>query len=119
MDIYCRKCGCFFKEWSHGERVCCNEPMKELVAAKLGGVVIKKAGFHVIPDIQPYQAVAVDAKTGKTPVITSRKQHKEFLARNGYVEVGNEVPKQREYDGDHNVRRELTEATHQVLSQYR
>lgn len=93
--------------------------MKELAPVKLGGVIVKKAGFHVIPDIQPYQAVAVDAKTGKAPVITSRKQHKEFLSRNGYVEVGNEMPKQREYDGDHNVRKELTEATHQVLSQRR
>ena len=72
-----------------------------------------------MPDIAPYQAVAVDAKTGKPPMITSRQQHKEFLARNNFIEVGNEMPKQRAYEGDHNVRKELTEATKHVLSQNR
>ena len=41
----------------------------------------------VSPDIQPYMAVAGD-KAGKP--ITSRKQHREFLKRNRFVEVGNE-----------------------------
>lgn len=39
----------------------------------------------VIPDIQPYRAMA-----GKQPWITSRAQHREFLRENNLVEVGNE-----------------------------
>ncbi len=39
----------------------------------------------VIPDIQPYKAVAGDQRW-----ITSRKQHREFLRENSLVEVGNE-----------------------------
>lgn len=42
-------------------------------------------------DIQPYRAVVVDKETGRYPEIHSRKQHREFLARNDYVEVGNEM----------------------------
>ena len=42
-----------------------------------------KSGLHVIPDIEPYQAVTGD-------VIDGRRQHREFLRRNGYIEVGNE-----------------------------
>lgn len=50
---------------------------------------------RVISDIEPYQAVASDIATGKPPHITSRSQHREFLKRNGYVELGNEMPKPR------------------------
>jgi hypothetical protein len=42
---------------------------------------------HVIPDIEPYVAVAGDM-AGK--VIHSRKEHREFLRRNNFVEIGNE-----------------------------
>jgi hypothetical protein len=54
-------------------------------------------GPMVIPDIQPYQAVAADVD-GKRPVINSRSRHREFLKRNGYIEVGNEFvqPKRKE-----------------------
>lgn len=41
----------------------------------------------VQPDIQPYRAVAGDM-AGKW--IGSRREHKEFLKRNRFVEVGNE-----------------------------
>lgn len=34
-------------------------------------------------DIQPYRAVTTDVKTGDMPYITSRREHKEFLKRNG------------------------------------
>lgn len=45
----------------------------------------------IISDIQPYRAAASDvACNGKRPVISGRRQHREFLRRNGYVEVGNE-----------------------------
>jgi hypothetical protein len=39
----------------------------------------------VMPDIQPYKAVAGDGRW-----ITSRSQHRNFLRENGLVEVGNE-----------------------------
>lgn len=42
------------------------------------------------PDIAPYQAVAGD-RAGQ--YITSRKEHREFLKRNRFTEVGNEQPK--------------------------
>ncbi len=41
----------------------------------------------VTPDIAPYRAVAGD-RAGEW--ITSRKDHREFLKRNRFVEVGNE-----------------------------
>lgn len=50
---------------------------------------------RVMSDIEPYQAVAADIATGKSPHITSRSQHREFLKRNDYVELGNDMPKAR------------------------
>lgn len=50
---------------------------------------------RVISDIEPYQAVASDIATGRPPHITSRSQHREFLKRNDYVELGNDMPKAR------------------------
>ncbi len=41
----------------------------------------------VSPDIQPYKAMAGD-RAGK--YISSRREHREFLKRNRFVEVGNE-----------------------------
>ena len=74
---------------------------------------------YVAPDIGPYQAVAVDVATGKPPVINSRSSHREFLKRNGYVEVGNDVGtrnrKPGEVRGDFNLRGDLTAATREVL----
>lgn len=49
-------------------------------------------------DINPYRSVAVDKETGKPVIVTSRKQHREFLKRNDYIEVGNEAPKFRHRD---------------------
>lgn len=43
--------------------------------------------YHIIPDIEPYEARAGDV-SGK--YITSRKEHREFLRRNNLEEVGNE-----------------------------
>lgn len=47
----------------------------------------KKKTHYIIPDIEPYQAVAGDM-AGK--YITSRSQHRDFLRRNNFQEVGNE-----------------------------
>lgn len=46
---------------------------------------------YVAPDIKPYRAVAGD-RMGQ--MITSRKEHREFLKRNRFTEVGNEPVKQ-------------------------
>ena len=47
--------------------------------------------LQIIKDIEPYQAVGGDiANGGKPPKIGGRRQHREFLKRNGYIEVGNE-----------------------------
>ena len=56
------------------------------VAAPLGYSI----GLQIIKDIEPYRAVAVDIATDKAPAIGSRREHREFLKRNGYHEVGNE-----------------------------
>ena len=47
----------------------------------------KTQSHHIIPDIEPYVAVAGDM-AGK--VISSRKEHREFLRRNNFQEIGNE-----------------------------
>jgi hypothetical protein len=55
------------------------------------------AGPQIMSDIPPYRTVATDVATGQRAVIGGRRQHREFLRRNGYVEVGNDyVPPQRE-----------------------
>ena len=46
----------------------------------------------IIGDIQPYQAMGADIATGTAPMITSRSQHRDYLRRNGYIEIGNETP---------------------------
>lgn len=49
--------------------------------------------MHIIRDIDPYRTAAADVGAdGKRVVIESRSRHREFLARNGYVELGNETP---------------------------
>lgn len=74
----------------------------------------------VVADIPAYQAVAVDKETGRMPKIEGRAQHREFLRRNGYVEMGNDIPtKPREQLGDYNVRPQLAEAVKEVLAQQR
>lgn len=88
--------------------LCCDVSMRRKVCAPF-----------VQGDTAGYQAVAIDHKTGRAPRIEGRAQHREFLRRNGYVEVGNEKlpPPPAEVRGDFNVRRELAEATRSVLSQ--
>jgi len=55
----------------------------------------KRRSHHIMPDIEPYRAVAGDM-AGKW--ITSRSQEREYLKRNGFVQVGNE----KEYFFKHN-----------------
>lgn len=51
----------------------------------------QSGGTQIIRDIDPYQAVGADvANGGKPPKIGGRRQHREYLKRNAYIEVGNE-----------------------------
>src|SRR5579872_6019817 len=55
------------------------------------------AAPFVMSDLADYRTVAADKETGKRVHIGGRRQHREFLKRNGYAEVGNDyVPPRRE-----------------------
>jgi hypothetical protein len=73
----------------------------------------------VSPDIAPYKAMSGD-KMGQ--MITSRKEHREFLKRNRFIEVGNEPVKPVKNDtrpkkGE--VATELKRVIPQVLAKHR
>lgn len=51
--------------------------------------------LQIMGDIEPYQAMGVDVASGTAPMITSRAHHREYLKRNGYEEIGNDIPKPR------------------------
>lgn len=122
MPIYAMQCaaGCgheedIFRSIAERDRdlpLCCGASMVRKIVPTM-----------VAPDIGPYQAVAVDVATGKAPVINSRSAHRDFLKRNGYIEVGNEPlgfnRKPNEVRGDFNVRGDLTQATRDVLRKER
>lgn len=44
----------------------------------------------VAPAFNTYRAVAEDKESGERPVIRSRDEHRAFLRRNGYEEVGDD-----------------------------
>lgn len=72
----------------------------------------------VMGDLPEYQAVAFDAKTGTAPRINGRAQHREFLRRNDYIEVGNEKRSAKPFDGhDPSLKDDVARATKQVLAQ--
>lgn len=79
-----------------------------------------RGGPQIIRDIDPYKAVAVDVATGKRPVIGSRREHRDFLKRNGYHEYTPITPKAEYAEVD---RRELAQqvdrARQEVLSRRR
>lgn len=62
----------------------------ECCGAQMG---LRITATMVQADIQPYRTVAIDKETGKTVQINSRREHREFLNRNDYVEVGNDFGK--------------------------
>ena len=47
----------------------------------------------VMGDLKEYRTVAADIATGGKVVIGGRRQHREFLRRNGYQELGNDMPR--------------------------
>jgi hypothetical protein len=56
-------------------------------------------GVQIIKDIEPYQAMGADvAAKGNAPKIGGRRQHREYLKRNGYHEVGTEPVRQKQVD---------------------
>ena len=56
-----------------------------------------RVGGQIIKDIEPYKPMAVDKNSGQRPIISGRRQHREFLRNNGYIEIGNSYVKpQRE-----------------------
>lgn len=62
-----------------------------------GAMVLRIMPTSVQADIKPYRSVVVDKATGKFVNIESRAQHREFLRRNDYVEIGNDfTPPKRE-----------------------
>lgn len=71
---------------------------------------------QIIKDIEPYQAVGVDIATGKPPHIGSRSEHREFLKRNGYIEIGNEKPKAKNLDYADISPREIKETIDKLRS---
>jgi hypothetical protein len=98
MPIYvyqCCQCHKRAEEFRHIEQrdnapVCCGKEMDRRIMPTM-----------VQADIQPYMSVAIDKESGKRVGIQSRKQHREFLRRNDYVEVGNDfgTPSRRLDDG--------------------
>ena len=83
-----------------------NMPIRATYVMRNGRLVRKRknpslstgaAGPQIMSDIAPYRTAATDVATGQRAVIGGRRQHREFLRRNGYVELGNDyVPPQRE-----------------------
>jgi hypothetical protein len=61
-----------------------------LVRKRKAGGPSAAAGPQIMSDIAPYRTAATDVATGQRAVIGGRRQHREFLHRNGYVEVGND-----------------------------
>lgn len=108
MQRSCRIC----QEWHD-----LDQPWPEACLGHFG--VPASSSIQIIKDIEPYRAVAVDVATGKAPVIKSRADHKAFLKRNGYVEVGNERPRPRQHIEIDSPRPELTRAVREVLSRER
>lgn len=72
-------------------------------------------GPQIIRDIEPYKTVAADVD-GKRKVIGGRRQHREFLQRNGYREVGNDMPAPKERPIDTVKGHEIKRAIEQIRS---
>lgn len=63
-----------------------------------------KKGPMVIKDIEGYTTAAGDiANNGERVYINSRSEHKAFLRRNNYVEVGNDYDKRQVDEGKQRV----------------
>lgn len=89
-DLRCKGCG------AEDERVIALADFDRAIPCDCGATMHRVIRpLQIMADIQPYQAVGRDIATGNAPVITSRAHHREYLKRNGYEEVGNDIPKRR------------------------
>lgn len=76
-----------------------------------------QAPMTIRGDIEPFQSVVTDIATGRLPVISSRKQLKEFEKRNGVHQVGTDVKAiPKPFVPPPKVRNDLGRVVHQVLS---
>lgn len=91
-----------------------SEDWPEKCIAHFGATSI--SSIQIIKDIEPYKAVAIDKVSGKAPRIGSRSEHREFLKRNGYVEIGNERPRQKATDYADIHPREIKQTIDQLRS---
>lgn len=72
------------------------------------------SGLQIIRDIEPYRTAGSDiAHDNKRIIVGSRSQHRDFLRRNDYIEVGNErgpnttLPVRRPGDAVNDIRRAI------------
>ena len=81
---YVCKCGKTLDEFRHiANRNDCPEHCGESMERRIMPTSVQA-------DHTDYISAAFDKESGKRVSIRSRKQHREFLARNDYVEVGND-----------------------------
>ena len=109
-DARCSTCGTtheFFARVAdrHDTPVCCGAPAALVISPPM-----------IQSDIEPYRAVAVDVATGKPPVIGSRAEHREYLKRNGYVELGNDKPRPKAAPRTTTAAADVKQAIDQVRS---
>lgn len=88
--VACPRCGrveVIFRALSEFGRwpPCCGETMTQVIAVPLA----------IRHDIAPFEAPVIDRATGKTAKIGSRRELKEFEARNNLVQIGTDVPRAR------------------------
>jgi hypothetical protein len=81
------------EEWLHAWGFKDGTPEADKAWIEKQEFIPQRLNTLVMGDLSPYRAVAADIETGKCPMITSRSHHREFLKRNNYVELGNEMPK--------------------------
>jgi|GEM_PF-3838050 len=96
----CRYCGVLFERHLRAEHPCYADEK------------VRKAGYYINPDIQPYQSM----KTGE--MITSRKEHREHLKVHRLVELGNEPLKPPKKIEKTSCRDELGFAVHEALAKH-
>lgn len=68
------------------------EAMIEITRTNRATEPKRSDGVQIIRDIEPYRAMAADTDGTLRPMIRGRRQHREFIARNNYTEVGNDMP---------------------------
>lgn len=65
----------------------------------------ERKGPHIMPDLEEYRPIGGPEaekffkSPGEARMIRGRKQHREYLKRNGFQEVGNEINEFTKYGG--------------------